>query len=89
MNPTKARLIDLGTSWEDSDALVTLATSDALALGVAVPRGKPPAVKGRDILARAQALPDDEADMPDGSEPTPAQQSVSPGKPAPAATPKK
>ena len=46
-----------------------------------MPRGKPPTVKGRDILARAAALPDHADDMPDGSEPTPAQASVNgPGK---------
>lgn len=84
MNPTKTRLTDLGASWEDSEAAVTLTTSDALALGVKAPAGKPPTIKGKDILPRAHALPDDADAMPDGSEPTPAQQSVGPGPANPA-----
>ena len=38
---------------------------------------------------RRHIAPDDADALPDGSEPTPTQQSVSPGKPAPAASPKK
>lgn len=79
MNPMKMRLLDLAAGWEGSDAVVTLTPADALAVGVQAERGRPLTITGKELFAKATALPDHDDALPDGAELTPTQQSTSPG----------
>ena len=79
MNVVKQRLIDLGKGHEGSDGLISVSTADALALKIPITKGQSPTIVGKEILPFALRLSDDPDDMPTGAEPSPNQQSVSPG----------
>ncbi len=92
MNGEHKRIVELAAGWEGSDAYVSLSPADALLLksvGAPVEAGEQPAhparIRGKALTEAARKLQASDVETPAGAEPTPNQQSVSPGTdPAPA-----
>ncbi|MDY3555310.1 Rho termination factor N-terminal domain-containing protein [Gemmata sp. JC717] len=94
MKPEHKRIVDLAAGWEDSRATVTLSPADALLLtsvGAKVVPGKraidPVTITAPELCDAAAAILAGDFETPEGAEPTPNQQSVSPGPVAPPVSP--